>query len=263
MPDGLVSIHGRKLMHGHGDFGPLYVDGYLAVPHPRNPRAQVVLFDDFLGDTIQTALWGNPTKGSDGATVDFAFSAAVGGMLRGTTGAGAGGSMAANGIQLYSSLAWKPNQGNLMFEARVKISAITNISLFVGFTDQVAALEQPIHSAASANTITTNASDGVGFFFDTSMTDDVWWCAGVKGDTDATHTSGLATAPVAATWAKLRIEIDTSGNATFWVDGIRYGYVANATTATVALTPTVSAFTRTAASATVDIDYIDVRADRA
>ena len=218
-------------------------------------------FDDFLGDVIADE-WA-VAKGSDGSAVDFAHLTGVNGMLRATTGAGAGGSMAANGVQLHSALQWKANQGGLVFEARVKISAITNISLFVGLTDQIAALEMPIHSAASANTITTNATDAVGFFFDTSMTDDNFWTAGVKADTDATH-ADTAIAPVADTYIVLRVEVDSSGNAKFFVDGVQKGSVmANAVTATVALTPVVAAFTRTAASATVEVDYVLTQATRA
>lgn len=222
----------------------------------------VEMYDDFLGDVIATN-WGNATKGSDGATVDFAHLTGTRGMIKGTTGAGAGASMAANGIQIHSALQWKANQGNLTLEAMLKLSAITNISVFVGFTDQISSLEMPIHSAASANTITTNATDAVGMFFDTSMTADNWWAAGVKADTDATHqNSGVA--PVADTFQRLRIEVDSSGNADFYIDGARVGTtMANAVTATVALTPVIAAFTRSAASADITVDYVQVLATRA
>ena len=94
------------------------------------------------------------------------------------------------------------------------------------------------------------------------MTDDYFWIAGVKADTDATH-ANTNVAPVAATWVVLRVEVDASGNGRFFINGAYVGAVVNATTATVALTPVVSCFTRTAASATVDVDYINVKADRA
>jgi len=216
-------------------------------------------FDDFLGDVIADQ-WG-VDKGSDGSAANFAVSAAVNGMLRATCGAGAGVSMAANGVQLHQSLQWKANMGNLEIEARIKLSAITNIAVFVGFTDTLS-LEMPIHSAASANTITTNATDAVGFFFDTSMTADTFWLAGVKADTDGTHVNSTI-APVADTWIRLKIEVDSSGNATGFINGVRVGQVANACTATVAMTPVIAAFTRSAATATVDVDYIDIIASRA
>lgn len=218
-------------------------------------------FDDFIGDVLadQWAV----AKGSDGSCADFAHLAGVNGVIRATTGADAAGTMATNGVQLHSALSWKANQGNLSLEARVKISAITNINLFVGFTDQIASLEAPVISAGSANTITTNASDAVGFMFDTSMTADNFWLTGVKANTDATA-QNTAVAPVADTWVRLRVDVGTSGGADFYIDGARVGTaMANALTATVALTPVVAGFTRTAASATIDVDYIQILASRA
>lgn len=215
-------------------------------------------FDDFSGKTIST-IW-DVQKGSDGATVNFAISAAANGMARATTGAGAGASMAANGVQLSSALNWYANQGNLVFEAKVKISAITNINLFVGFTDQLAALEAPV--TLSGTTFTTNATDAVGFLFDTNATTDTIRLVGVANDVDATHQdTGLAY--VAATYRTLRIEVDTSGAAVFFIDGARVGTtLSGAVTATVALTPVIAGFTESAASATVDADYVFVQQDR-
>lgn len=234
-------------------WAPLFLD----------PGQTVELFDDFLGDVL-ASNWGNPTKGSDGATVDFAHLAgAVSGQIRGTTGAGAGGTMAVNGIQLHSALQWKANQGNLSFETRVKMSAITNICVFVGLTDQISALEMPILSAASADTLTTNATDGVGWMFDTAMTTDNWWLTGVAADVDATAQNS-ALAPVADTFETLRVDLTSAGVATFRRNGVVIGSaMTGAVTATVALTPVIAAFTRTAASATVTVDYIRTRASRA
>lgn len=225
-------------------------------------NSMVRLYDDFEGDVIADQ-WGNATKGSDGATVDFAISADVNGKVRGTTGAGAGGTMAANGIQLHRALNWKANQGGLSFEARVQVSAITNISFFVGLTDQIASLEAPVTSAASADTITTNATDAVGFMFDTSMTTTKIWLVGVANDVDATAQNSLI-APVAATYITLRVDVTPAGVATFFINGVAAGTaMTGVVTATVALTPVVTVFTRTAASATMDVDYISVQALRA
>lgn len=217
-------------------------------------------YDDFLGDAID-ARWG-VAKGSDAAAVDFAHLTGTRGMIQATTGAGAGASMAANGVQLHQALQWKANQGNLAFETMLKVSAITTIALFVGFTDQIGSLEMPIHAAGSANTITTNATDAAGLFFDTSMTDDNFWVAGVKNDTDGTHVN-TSIAPVADTWIRLGVELDSSGNAIGYINGVNVGAVANAVTATVALTPVIACFRRAASSATIQVDYINVIASRA
>jgi hypothetical protein len=220
----------------------------------------VELFDDFLGDALN-ANWA-VAKGSDGACADFAHLTGVNGLISGATGADAGGTMALNGVQLHNALQWKANSGNLTLEARVKLSAITNVALFVGFTDQIGSLEAPVISAASANTITTNATDAVGFMFDTSMTADNFWLVGVANDTDATA-QNTAVAPVADTFHRLRVELGSSGAADFYIDGARVGTtMAGGVTATVALTPVIAAFSRAAASRTVTVDYIQVLATR-
>jgi len=59
--------------------------------------------------------------------------------------------MAVNGVQIESGLNYKANAGGLVFEAKVNLSAITAVSLFVGLTDQTAALEAPVNASGAAN----------------------------------------------------------------------------------------------------------------
>lgn len=212
----------------------------------------VTFMDDFLGKAIG-ATWG-VQKGSDGAAANFAFSAATSGNILATTGAGAGASYAANGVQLDHALNWVAANGNLVFEAKVKISAITAVAIYVGLTDQLSALEMPV--TLSTTTFTTNCTDGVGFLFDTNATTDTIRCVGVANDVDATmQDTGLAY--VADTFKTFRIEITSAGVATFYIDGVVVGSaMTGAVTASVALTPVVAAFAEAAASRTVSVDYI-------
>lgn len=215
-------------------------------------------FDDFIGKTI-TGAW-DVQKGSDGSAANFAISAGNSGMVRATTGADAGGTMALNGVQLSSALNWKAANGNLVFEAKVKISAITNISIFVGLTDQVAALEAA--ATLTGTTFTTNATDAIGFLFDTNATTDTIRLVGVANDVDATpQDTGLAY--VAATYRTFRIEVTTAGVATFFIDGLQIGTpMTGAVTTSVALSPVVSGFAEAAATRTIDADYIFVQQTR-
>jgi len=162
-------------------------------------------------------------------------------------------SLAADGVQLTSFLNWKSANG-LTFEARVKVSAITNLQLFVGMTDQRSALEMP--ATLSGTTYTTVFTDGFGFLFDTAATVDTIRCVGVANDVDAAHVdSGLAY--VAATYKALRIQIDTIQTARFYIDNVLVGTVPLACRGTIPLTPVVCA--RAAGdtvSKNVDIDYI-------
>lgn len=218
-----------------------------------NIGSNVTLYDDFVGKAIG-ATWG-VVKGSDGGTVNFAFNAAVNGIVRGTTGAGATTTMAVNGVQLDNALNWKGSKGNLVFEASVDMAAITNVALFVGFTNQVGTLQMPVNSSGTANGLTYNATDCVGFLFDTSMTTANWWCTGQANSVPGTAVNA-GSAPVAATFDKLRIEIDVNGNATFYLNSVQIGYIALAVTPTVALTPVVAGFRRAASSTTFDVDFV-------
>lgn len=260
----LKSLHGRQL-----GLGP---DGELIVPsgklilgeHGRqfavgSPN-KIGFTDHFLGDALDSK-W-NIVEGTDSATSDAAILAAgIGGILRFTTG-DAGTGLAADLIQMnLGILQFQASNGGLAIEARFKLSAITTCYAFLGFTD-VATLEAPIESAASANTLTTNATNAVGVMFDTRMSTDNWWLVGVASDVDATaQNSGYA--PVADTYEVWRVEVNAAGKATFFRNGLQVGtQMSGAVTAAADLTPTIGfGKTSVAASMTADLDYIHVAMD--
>lgn len=221
------------------------------------PSAQrVAIFDDFIGDAMD-AKW-NIVEGTDSATsAESILAGGIGGVLRLTTG-DAGTGLAADQIQLTQALQWQASNGDLIIEVRAKLSQITECWAFIGFTD-VVTLEAPVISAASANTITTNATDAVGFMFDTRMSTDNWWLVGVAADVDATA-QNMGAAPVADTYATFRIEVTSAGVATFYYNGAVVGTaMTGALTAATDLTPTIGVSkTATATSMTMDIDYIHV-----
>jgi hypothetical protein len=263
----LRSIDGKKCGLDHA--GNLLIEkgfvsglqgNQIAAPAP----STIAFFDDF-NHGLETTTW-LATEGTDAATSAAAILAGgIGGVLRLTTG-DAGTGLAADTEQItHTALQWQASNGGLVFQTRFKLSAITTCFVFVGLTDTVAgALEAPIESAASANTITTNASDAVGFMFDTRMTDDKWWLVGVKGNTDATaQNSGLA--PVADTYATFRIEVTAAGNANFFYNGAQVGStLVDAITAATDLAPVLTVSkTSVAASMTMDVDYVHVAMNRA
>lgn len=225
-----------------------------------SPRLATFL-SDFTGGSqaLSTTIidgW-RSRKGSDGGCVDWTITPAIGGgTCVGTIGATTA-SMAVSGVQLDRGLSWRADQGDVIFEARVKLSAITNIAVFVGWTDQTAALEMPIQSAASVDTFTTNATDAVGFMFDTSMSTDNWWLTGVANDVDATAQNSLF-APVANTYETFRIGLSATGTASFYRNGLQVGTpIATAVTPTVLLTPVIAGFNRTTSGTpTITAAYI-------
>mgnify|MGYP004446606385 CR=1 FL=1 len=243
--------------------GHVFTDkpGDLVAVATRYKASYVELFDDFLGDTLRTDIWG-VFSGSDSQAVDPVVTATAGvsGTLSMVAGDDSTTTMAVNGTQINGDLNWKANQGELFFETRLKVSAITNIVLFAGFTDQVAALEMPF--TLSGTTLTSNATNAVGFLFDTGATTDDFWGQGVAADTDASQIS-TSTAPVADTFIRLGVKVASDGEATYFINGTQVGTAqASAVTATVALAPVIAFFTESAASATATVDYIVVSQGR-
>jgi hypothetical protein len=259
--DILTSLHGRKAGLGAENTAGqqlIVPGGYVSGCHGKQmamPSPSMVAFtDDFIGDAVD-ARW-NVVEGTDsGTSGDSILAGGIGGVLRLTTG-DAGTGLAADMIQVTQALQWQASNGGLAIEARFKLSAITTCYAFFGWTD-LTTLEAPIESAASGDTLTSNATDAVGFMFDTRMTTDNWWLVGVANNTDATaQNSGYA--PVADTYEVLRIELSAAGVATFFRNGVQVGTaMTGAVTAATDLTPTIAVSkTSVTASMTLDCDYI-------
>jgi hypothetical protein len=259
----LTSIHGKLL--GLTGKREVIAKGYVASEGKGNqirfpgPRC-VAFFDDFLGDVLADQ-W-NTVEGTDSSTTDAAVLAGgIGGVLRLTSG-DAGTGLAADLVGVTQALQWQASNGDLCIQARVKLSRITNAYAFIGFTD-VTSLEAPIVSAASANTLTSNATDAVGFMFDTRMTTDNWWAVGVANDVDATADE-IGSAPVADDYATFRIDISTGGVATFYYNGVQVAQLTGAVTAGADLTPCIYlGNTSGTSSFTMDVDYAHVAMSRA
>lgn len=217
--------------------------------------------DDFLGDEINAFLW-QSFQGTDASCEQaIVYQDQINGVVRMTSGADAGATMALNGTQVQGKLNWVANKGGLLCEVRISLSAITAISVFLGFSDQDSALEAPFTMAAG-NTLISNASDAVGVLFDTDADDDNWWLVGVAADIDATKQNS-AIPPVAGTFETWRIEVSTAGVASFYRNGTLIGTaMSGAVTASVSLVPYVSAFSRGAAARNIDLDEILVQQQR-
>jgi len=267
----LTSLHGRECgLDENRKFLSLkgFTSGEGGSQFDHGSPSTHVFMDDFTGDTLDTNRW-VALEGTDSATSDAAILAGgIGGVLRLTTG-DAGTGEAADMEQLSCGVfQWQASNGGLCMQARLKMSAITTCYAFVGFTD-IATLEAPIVSAASVNTLTSNASDAVGFMFDTRMSTDNWWLVGVAGDTDATH-QNTTYAPVANTYETFRVELDkadagaTTSRARFYRNGRQVGTtMTGALTSATDLTPTICVSkTSVAASMTMDVDYVYVAMNR-
>lgn len=269
----LTSLHGRKAGLGpEGSTGAMKGKSSMIVPggfvsgdhgnqFAMSSPSTVALFDDFLGDVLADQ-WNAVETDTDGT--ELVLAGGIGGVLQITTGNDDGnGVVLPDAAGVTSYLNWQASNGGLYIQTRVKMSRITDAYLFIGFTDLIT-IEAPIISAGSVDTITTNATDAVGFMFDTNQSTDTFHLVGVANNTDATR-QAVTNAPVADDYATYRIEVTAAGVATFYINGVQVGTsMSGAVTAAVDLTPVVLASNQDGTSAlTCDIDYISVGMNRA
>lgn len=252
-------VNGKLQAKGLSAFDPAVPGNRIVYPD----ALTVALFDDFEGDVVADQ-W-NFTEGTDNTTSDGAINAALNGEFLLTAGDSAG-TVAADYSQLNRELNWQGQQ-DLWFAARIKLASIASVSAFIGFSD-TKALEGPIYSAASANTLTSDATDAVGFMFDTSMAAANWWAVGVANDVDATA-QNLGVAPVAATYETLAIQLRMNPvtnvvTAIFYRNGQPIGSpMASACRHNISLTPHFGIRPRTAvAGKTLTIDWVNVAGKR-
>ena len=219
-------------------------------------------FDDFNQKALDetNGQW-ILNSGTDAQAVDPAISTAELGTIAVVTG-DLDGTTAADASQIVLAIPVQADSGGLTFEARLKIgTAITGVSVFFGLTD-VTTLEEPFTGATV--TITSNASNAVGFLYDAGLTSKTWHMCGVDGDTDATTNGTLTSAPVADTYQILKCVVAASGeSAEFFVDGVSKGSLTAAVcAASTNLYLTLVACATTTASKTVTADYLYISCNR-
>ena len=195
-------------------------------------------------------------KGSDAQAVNFANVAGDPGYVRGVTG-DAGTGTAADAVSITGPLSFAPATSEVFFAARVKLSAITTVAFFIGLTDALAStLEMPF--TLSTTTFTSNATDAVGFLFDTAATTDTIRCCGVATDVDVAHYDS-SLAPVADTYMNFAIKVDANGKAYFYINGTLITSIAACVTPATSLCPIVVGEARTTSTRNVDIDFLACR----
>lgn len=114
-------------------------------------------------------------------------------------------------------------------EAKVAMTTIAETSFYFGFGDSTT-LTTPHSTIDYADgTLADAITDGCGFVSDADKSSSLFYAAYVKtGGTVAAVTTGIT--PVNSTYNVLRLKLDTSGNATFYVDGVVKAFKAAAVT---------------------------------
>lgn len=225
-----------------------------------------VLREDFfgtwaIGDAGPADTWSTTAGSGTGTEVATTVANSLCGEVTMKSSTDDGANSANTTLITGINLGWKANQGGLMMEARLKVDAVTAVAIFVGFTDTISTtVELPIFM--NAGDIDSDATDACGVVFDTDATTDQWVQGGVKANTDTTPVYS-GSAPVAATYVIVRVEVSSAGAVQGFINGKAIGDpVANAVTVTTALTPCVAVSSRSAAQRIMTIDYIWVQQNR-
>jgi hypothetical protein len=233
---------------------------------PSISNGEIVLFqDDFVGAALAGEVAGQVENSGTAAIVVAQRGGAVGLVT---------GASDTNRVQITTGLNHLVSDGSIRVQWRVKnVTAILTRALFIGLTDTVS-LENPIQ--LSGTTFTSNATDAVGFVFDTAATTDVWYTAGVNADTDkggtAVSIDGSQVAPTINVYENFAIEVTPQGDAILSygkdnADGHSTGMreVARITAAvatTALLTPIALLETRSAAAKTAYVDSLIIMSGR-
>lgn len=231
-----------------------------------NVGSKFVLYDDFygtwaIGDAGPADTWSTTAGSGTGNQVATTVAASLNGevTLKSASDDGAHGANCSTFTGI--NLGFKANSGGLVLETRLKIDDVSEAVLFVGFTDTISTtVELPIFLAAAD--IDSDATDACGIVYDVDGTTKQWCHGGVKNGTDTTPAYS-GTAPTDATYVTLRVEVSAAGAVQGFVNGVAIGNpVANAVTATTALTPAIIIGNRSANQVIATIDYIKVEQNR-
>jgi len=166
--------------------------------------------------------------------------------------------------------------GPLVLEARLRLPALANREVFIGFSDVNSddlSLEDDLVHGGTA-TITLTASDLVGFLFSSELSDSEDWHTVYNGGTTTGETTSTSLDvnddAVAGEYQIFRVEIAPNGTAFFYIDGAAVGGsdsakssgVSGAVSTSVDLAVVVGVESKTTSNLTLDIDYIKIMANR-
>jgi len=212
--------------------------------------------DDFLGPTLDAYKWTAATEGTSAAA---AITAALNGTVQLDTGTAAD-----KRNIIASGLNWAASR-TVTFETRLRtVTSDTGIFLFAGLTDSIdkGSGKLPLKDGSLASgSIDAWADDLVGFGVRAETSDNIYCTSCIAAATPQTGDSG--TDLTLSTWYVLRIELDSDGNAEFFINGTSVDTQEDAVTAADPLCGYVGAMITTGSTAAfVDIDYVHLYQSR-
>lgn len=159
--------------------------------------------------------------------------------------------------------------GTTVMEARVSGAVLTGCNVCVGLSDTLAESNEHGLYRAAAGTVSDGGltlTNAAAFVFDKDATDATNWLvvsenAGTISNSGAEESASVG--PTADTYQTLRIEVDASGDARFYIDGVLEKTEATAVATTSLLIPFISVDEAgTSAAETLSIDYVKFQGAR-
>lgn len=163
------------------------------------------------------------------------------------------------------------SDGLTVVEFRAHISQITDGRTNLGLVDRIQAATEEEPFQANTNVVVEgnsgNHANSVAFLFDTDDISALWNMASLNANTlgNVADEYSLGSAPVATTYQLFRIEVESTGDAYMYIDGVLRGVEPVAVATTAVLIPTVTAGSADDGTGTVtkvNVDYIDFWAAR-
>lgn len=174
-------------------------------------------------------------------------------------------------VALYAGR-FKPADGGMVMEARLKGDNLSDLAFFVGFAETLDKATPVMPAEFATATMTYNGTGGmVGLQFDSDGTTDDWRaCMGDGGaasggsgnGTRATPLIGGGYAVTADRWDVCRVEVDPNGAARAYLNGVLIKSFTAGLTPTDLFHAVVFCENRAASAAVLEVDYFYARGGR-
>ena len=275
--NGEITIATRSYMNAIEEFA--YFSGritfsdtgeVLVVEGNERRRPIIRLEDDFTGWSLDSARWGTYIGSAGGSAITQNDTAAfLGGSLRLTSGNTNSQAMATDGVILCSHPMFRPSAGFMSLD--IWIGAGTSITSTVHFFGFVLTTKAALDSSrvlpatlGAGDAVTSNNTDYAGFLYDTDADTDFLHCIARNnsGTPQATATAYTLTAS-AGSYNRFQVAADTSGNVTFWRDGVLLATIASAVRAWQNYMLFVGNLSRAASTRSIYIDRLAAQCNRA
>ena len=209
--------------------------------------------DHFTDDTLCTDKW-LATSAWASAAIAVEHATYPGGQCRITTG-----TADATVEQLSTPLCWEDDQ-NCICEARILSADVSGVAIFFGFSDATAETSPAMPIDYDGGVLATvSGRDAVGFICDADDTVNGVSSIVAVGANAGTLETAIDSAVdwADADWHILRVELNPDGDATFYLDGERIGFMTTAITSGTHMCITVAVANREAGQNYVYIDRVD------